>query len=97
MSKYLKAKMPDYGDGPEPCKDCTILRSRIDQLEVLNEELTDLYNKHMHSWAEREKAQDALLDEALFFVNLHQMENGEPNDQVIDLSDRIRNRNNGGK
>ena len=32
----------------------------------------------------------ALLDGASFFVNLHQMENGEPNQQVIDFADRIR-------
>ena len=27
---------------------------RIRQLDALNTELTDLYNKHMRSWAERE-------------------------------------------
>ena len=35
MSKYPKAKMPDYGDGPEPCEDCAIKDKRIAELEAL--------------------------------------------------------------
>jgi len=33
MSKYPKAKMPDYGDGPEPCDDCAYKDKRIAELE----------------------------------------------------------------
>lgn len=40
MSKYPNAKMPDYGDGPEPCEDCAILNKRIAELEGL---LRDVY------------------------------------------------------
>ena len=38
MSKYPKAKMPDYGDGPEPCEDCAYRDKRI---AVLEEEVKD--------------------------------------------------------
>ena len=34
MSKYPKAKMPDYGDGPEPCEDCAIKDKRITELKA---------------------------------------------------------------
>ena len=41
MSKYPKAKMPDYGDGPEPCEDCAIKDKRIAELEAYIAELCD--------------------------------------------------------
>ena len=34
------------------------LEAKVQELDILNDELTDLYNKHMRSWAEREKALD---------------------------------------
>jgi citrate lyase synthetase len=49
-------------------EDLTTLQARIDELEILNEELTDLYNKHMRSWAERQAAQNATLDELLELI-----------------------------
>lgn len=86
------------------------LKSRIDELEILNEELTDLYNKHMRSWAEREKAQDVLLDEAYqrlddleVYIENELMEFAADEDRKSEyratrqLKDRIRNRKNGGK
>jgi hypothetical protein len=31
------------------------LEAKIHELDALNSDLTDLYNKHMKSWSEREK------------------------------------------
>ena len=35
------------------------MRHEIERLEALNEELTDLYNKHMRSWADKYNALEA--------------------------------------
>jgi len=35
------------------------MRHEIERLEALNEDLTDLYNKHMRSWADKYNALEA--------------------------------------
>ena len=56
MSKYPKAKMPDYGDGPEPCEDCAIKDKRIAELEADKENLLEHIGRMRQEWELRTEA-----------------------------------------
>jgi hypothetical protein len=46
------------------------LEAKIDELNALNCDLTDLYNKHMRSWAEREKSHLARIRDLEFQLGM---------------------------
>jgi hypothetical protein len=57
---------------PKYCKEAHIqqLEARVQELDILNDELTDLYNKHMKSWAEREKSHLARIRDLEFQLGM---------------------------
>jgi hypothetical protein len=46
------------------------LEAKVHELDALNTDLTDLYNKHMKSWAEREKSHLARIRDLEFQLGM---------------------------
>jgi hypothetical protein len=46
------------------------LEAKIHELDALNSDLTDLYNKHMKAWAEREKSHLARIRDLEFQLGM---------------------------